>query len=370
MQHLCPHNRRAFSKEQLPIAIGGRRRRFVRIFGRSSSYARTTKTGPDGEFEFDALPAGQYLAEARTTGFDQASPVEVIVDPARATVIEIRLSIQGLSTRVLVTASSTPVSTDQTSKALDVVDAAEIERRGEITFAESVRNVAGVRVQQLGGPGSFTRILTRGLRAYDSSITIDGARLRDAAAVQGDATAFIGDLLVVGSDRIEVLRGSGSSLYGSNSIGGVYNIVTDSGGGPIRGELSGEGGGLGLMRGLARVAGGAMDNRLQYSAGLAHLNVNGGIDGIESVKNTSGQGLAQFHFKPGASLTARLMGFGGTSGLTSNPVAAPTANLPLGAGIVDARALPADQVLRLEQGLGANWGNATFAPPLRPDNRR
>ncbi len=343
----------------------------VRVFGRSSSFTRTAITGPGGEFEFNALPPGQYLAEARTTGFDQANPVEVTVDPARATLIEIRLSIQGLSTRVLVTASSTPVSTDQTSKALDVVDSAEIERRGEITFAESVRNVPGVRVQQLGGPGSFTRILTRGLRAYDTSITIDGARLRDAAAVQGDATAFIGDLLVVGSDRIEVLRGSGSSLYGSNSIGGVYNIVTDSGGGPIRGELSGEGGGLGLMRGLARVAGGAMDNRLQYSAGLAHLNVNGGIDGIESVGNTSGQGLVQFHFKPGASLTARLMGFGGTSGLTSNPVAAPAANLPAGVGIVDARPLPADQVLRLERGLGVNWGNATFAPNLYdPDNKR
>ena len=252
-----------------------------------------------------------------------------------------------------------------------MVDAAEIERRGEITFAESVRNVPGVRVQQLGGPGSFTRILTRGLRAYDTSVTIDGARLRDAASVQGDATAFIGDLLVAGSDRIEVLRGSGSSLYGSNSIGGVYNIVTDSGGGPVRGELSGEGGGLGVMRGLARIAGGAMDNRLQYSAGLARLNVNGGIDGIESVRNTTGQGSAQFHFKPGMSLTARLMGFGGSSGITSNPVAAPDGNLPAGVGIVDARALGSGQVLRLEQGLAVDWGNATFAPNLYdPDNNR
>jgi iron complex outermembrane receptor protein len=343
----------------------------VRVHERSSGMTRTAVSGPQGEFEFDGLPAGKYLLEARTAGFDQASPVEATVDPARATLIQLKLSIEGLSTRVLVTAASTPVSTDQTSKALDVVDADEIERRGELTIGESVRNVPGVRVQQLGGPGSFTRILTRGLRAYDSSITIDGARLRDAASVQGDATAFIGDLLVVAPDRVEVLRGSGSSLYGSNSIGGVYNIVTDAGGGPLRGEVSGEGGGLGVMRGLARVAGSGLDNRFEYSAGVAHLNVDGGVDGIESVRNTSGQGLAKYHFKPGASLTARLMGFGGRMGITSNPVAGPEANLGAGVGIVEARPLAADQVRRLEQSMAADWGNATFAPNLYdPDNER
>lgn len=343
----------------------------VRIFSRSSSFTQTTLSGGGGDFQFDGLPPGQYYVEARTTGFDQARPAETTVDPGRTTIVELQLSVEGLTTRVLVTAASTPVSTDQTSKALDVVDAGEIDRRGEVTVAEAVRNVPGVRVQQLGGPGSFTRILTRGLRAYDTSITIDGARLRDAASVQGDATAFIGDLLVVAADRVEVLRGSGSSLYGSNSIGGVYNIVTDGGGGPFRGEFSGEGGGLGFMRGLAKMAGSVFDNRFEYSAGLAHLNVNGGVDGIENVKNTSGQSSAKYRFGSGASLTARLMGFGGRMGLTSNPVAGPDLNLGAGVGVVEARPLAADQVRRLEQGLPVDWGNATFAPNLYdPDNRR
>lgn len=351
-----------------PAAVAGTT---VRVFAKASGLTWTAVTGPQGEFQFDSLPAGEYLAEARTEGFDQASPVAVTVAAGRAAVIEIRLSLEGLTTRVLVTASSTPMTTDQTSKALDVVDMDEIGRRGEITFAESIRNVPGVRVQQLGGPGSFTRILTRGLRAYDTSVTIDGARLRDAAAVQADATAFIGDLLVAGADRVEVLRGSGSSLYGSNAIGGVYNIVTDAGGGPVRGEISGEGGGLGVARGLARVAGGAMKDRLQYSAALAHLNVNGGVDGVEDVRNTTGQALAQFHLNKGASLTARVLGFGGRMGLTSNPVAAPETNLPAGFSTFEARALAPDQVRRLESGQTVDWGTATFAPNLYdPDNRR
>ncbi len=79
------------------------------------------------------------------------------------------------------------------------------------------------------------------------------------------------------------LRGLGSSIYGTNATAGVINMVTDQGGGPVRGELSGEGGGLGLFRGLARISGGLKNDRLQYSAGLANLNVNGGVDGVETL---------------------------------------------------------------------------------------
>ena len=90
-----------------------------------------------------------------------------------------------------------------------------------------------MRIQTLGGPGSFTRIMTRGLRPQDTAITIDGLRFRDAATTQGDATPFLQDLVLLGTERIEVLRGTGSSVYGSNAIGGVVNLVTDTGGAPL-----------------------------------------------------------------------------------------------------------------------------------------
>ena len=54
--------------------------------------------------------------------------------------------------------------------------------------------------------------MMRGLRVPDTSILIDGYRFRDVAAVQGDASGFLGDLLVLNSDRIEVMRGPGSAL--------------------------------------------------------------------------------------------------------------------------------------------------------------
>src|SRR5262249_46873068 len=151
------------------------------------------------------------------------------------------------------------------SKALTVVDSQEIDERDESAIPESLRVVPGLRVQQLGGPGSFTSIRTRGLPNEDTAVLVDGIRFRDAAAPQGDASGLLEDLFVTDVSRIEVLRGSGSSLYGSNAVGGVINLVTDEGGGPIRGSVLGEGGGLGMFRTRAQLAGSAKDNRVTYS---------------------------------------------------------------------------------------------------------
>lgn len=341
----------------------------VRLHTKTQDLLRTAGTSAEGAFRFDRLPAGEYLAEARTAGLDQVNPVAVSVPAERE--LTLALEVEKLTTQVLVTASSTPLFADEAAKAMDVLDAEGLERRAEILVSEALRVTPGVRVQQLGGPGSFVRILTRGMRAYDTSLTIDGMRLRDASSVQADATAFLGDLQLVGSDRVEVLRGTGSSLYGSNALGGVINLVTDQGGGDVRGEISGEGGGLGVSRSLARAGGGAFENRLQYSGGIAHLNVNGGVDGIEAVRNSGLQGFAQWRPTAATSLSARVFGNLSTIGVNSNPVAAPVGNLPPGNGQVRAVPLASGQVLRLEQGLPVEWGAATFAPqPWDPDSRR
>src|SRR2546428_90422 len=80
--------------------------------------------------------------------------------------------------------------------------------------------VAGLGVQQQGGPGAFANIRTRGLRNEDTAVLVDGLRFREVGAPQGDASGFLADLILTDVDRLEVLRGTGSSLYGSNAIGG------------------------------------------------------------------------------------------------------------------------------------------------------
>ncbi|MBV6431850.1 MAG: Vitamin B12 transporter BtuB [Bryobacteraceae bacterium] len=345
-------------------------RAWVTLYSQSGPDARNTRSSDSGDFAFAQIPPGAYLLSASAAGFAQSPPLRLRLEGGQTASLDIVLDVSRVAHQVTITASGTPLSVDSTAKAITVLDAASIERREEFSLSEVLRQVPGMRVQQLGGPGAFTRLHTRGLRSSDTAVLIDGFRFRDAGAPQGDASAFLSDLLVVNPSRVEVLRGSGSSLYGTHAIAGVVQVVTDPGGGPLHGEVSAEGGGLGMFRGLARMGGGALDSRLQFSAGLTHLNVTRGVDGSDQARNTSGQGSLQYALRGNTRLSARLFATDAYTALNSTPFAGPDANLPP-SGLVPAIPLASGQMALADAGLPYAWGNATFAPSLNdPDASR
>ena len=342
----------------------------LRLFDRNSGTLHKTTSSAEGGYEFRDIAAGDYLLEGvgasdALTGYRQVS---VTGDSE----LDLALSISGAKIEVVVTASSTPLTLHETAKALDVVDSEDIALRNEFSVSESIRNLPGVRVQQLRGPGSTTTIQTRGLRNQDTAVLIDGLRFRDAAGTQGDATAFYQDMTIVDTERLEFLRGSGSSLYGSHAMGGVLNISSSQGGGRPHGEIRAEGGGLGMLRGVARAGGGLDHNRFVYSGGLSHVNVTSGYRDRSPYRNTSAQGFAKYAFTPKVSLSGRVWGSDAFVGLSESPKFTDevVANFPV-SGVVRARALPNDQLTRFEQGIPFEAGSATFIPDqIDPDNRR
>jgi len=343
----------------------------VTLYARDRSFSLTTITDSTGTYSFERLAPGEYLVEAEAEGFASASARSVVVQRGQATTRDISLELSGVRSTVVITASDTPQSVDEVSKAITVMDSEEIDERDEAAIAESLRSVAGLRVQQLGGPGSFTSIKTRGLRNEDTAVLIDGLRFRDAAATQGDASGFLEDLIVTDVSRVEVLRGSGSSLYGSNAIGGVINLVTDDGGGPFRGSILAEGGGLGVFRGRGQVAGGSHGNTTVYSAGFSHLNVTRGVDGDDEARNTSGQGRILFRLTPSATLSGRIYAANSRLQLNNSPQG--IGILPA-TGVIEAIPLSLTEQRRFEAGVPTsqlNVGNATFIPAANdPDNVR
>ena len=304
-------------------------------------------------------------------GLASASAKQLVVERGQMATLDIRLELAGVRSTVVITASDTPQSVDEVSKAVSVVDQQEIDERDQSAISEALRTVPGLRVQQLGGPGSFTSIKTRGLRNEDTAVLIDGLRFRDAAAPQGDASGFLEDLIVTDVSRVEVLRGSGSSLYGSNAIGGVINLVTDEGGGPFHGNLLAEGGGLGMFRGRAQVSGGADNNSIVYSAGFSHLNVTRGVDDQDEARNTSGQGRVVFRLAPSATLAGRLYAASSRLQLNNSPQA--IGNLPA-SGIIEAIPLSLTELRRYEARVPVsqlNVGVANFIPAANdPDSLR
>ena len=291
----------------------------VRLYGRDRTFSLVTVTDANGAYSFKNLAPGEYLVEAEAKGFAVAPAQTLNVERGKETTLSTTLELSGLRSTVVITASDTPQTVDEVSKALTVVRDQEIDERDELAIPEALRVVPGLRVQQLGGPGSLTSIKTRGLPSEDTAVLIDGIRFRDVAAPQGDASGFLEDLIVTDVGRVEVLRGSGSSLYGSNAVGGVVNIVTDEGGGPVHGSVLGEGGGLGLFRTRAQVAGGARHNRIVYSGGFSFFNVTRGLDDQDEARTTSGQGRILFRLSPTATLSGRIYTAKSRLQLNNNP---------------------------------------------------
>jgi iron complex outermembrane receptor protein len=342
----------------------------IRLYARAGGAVLTTSTS-DGAYRLSAAP-GDYLLEVEAPEFALATLSDIQIEAGRETVHDVQLELSSLRTRVVVTASGTALPVEEVSKASDTVDAQQIRDRHEYLLAEAARNVPGLRVQQLGGPGGLTTIKMRGLRSHDTAVLIDGLRFRDAASTQSDATGFLADLAVVNTDRVEILRGSGSSLYGTHAMGGVVDIRSDQGGGKAHGEISAEGGGLGFLRGLARAGGDLGAGRLLYSGGVSHINVTHGVDPFDPYRNTVAQGFARYNFTPRVSISGRIFAGQSFVALNESPGMDDSVipNQPA-SGPVPAVGLPTPQLRRYEAGQPFDPGNATFIPAFNdPDNHR
>jgi vitamin B12 transporter len=139
----------------------------------------------------------------------------------------------GMLPEVVVTADRFPTEPDKITSSYTVVPREEMERRQLRTAGEVLKTVPGISVQQSGGPGTQTSVFVRGSNSNHTLVLIDGINVSDPSSSNG-AVDF-SSLLTENLDRIEIVRGPMSTLYGSQAIGGVVNLVTKAGKGPMNG---------------------------------------------------------------------------------------------------------------------------------------
>jgi vitamin B12 transporter len=342
----------------------------IRVRRDDGSVSRRTASDAAGTFRIAALPAGDYVVEIEKPGF-RADVAIVSVTGTGAVTHDVELGAAGVRESVVVTASGLPQSTLETSKAVSVIDSEEITARNAVTIADVVRLTPGVQVRDAGGPGQLGSLRIRGLRSDGAAVLVDGVRLRDAASTQGDIVAFWSNLGVVDFERVEVLRGSASSLYGTNAVGGAINIVTRDGG-PQRSEGQFEIGSLGHSRARGTTGGSLGGGRVTYSAGGLHWLVRDGVDGDDRSRSAGGQGSVRAQLDAATSLGVRVYGSSDRVHTNASPTAGgiPTANIP-DATVVDAIGLSLDELERANAGQAFAIGDATFIPGRNdPDNGR
>lgn len=256
----------------------------------------TAVTDQTGTYKFAGLEPGSYMLIAEgEPGKGIAYRAAVVVAEGRETVLALELGMADyavfVSTMKIV--ESVTVSAgigqpvDEVSKSVDVISGQEMRDRADFSMIESLRTIPGFRVQQSGGFGRTATIKTRGLRNQDTALLIDGIRLRDPAAITGDASPFLSDITLTSVSKIEVLRGSGSSIYGTNAIGGTIDFQTPRPPSGTHGQISGAFGGMGLGRFRGNISHGSTNGKFGVSAGLSRTAYTKGIDGQDNSSNSN-----------------------------------------------------------------------------------
>ena len=171
---------------------------------------------------------------------------------------------------ITVTAYLTPQPLDRAGSAVSIVGRDAIELRQAAVAAEALRSVPGLAIARSGPVGAQTQLRMRGAEANQVLVLIDGVEANDLAT--DDAFSFE-HLTTFDIERIEVVRGPQSALWGSDALAGVINVVTRRPEQPL--ETGGfiEGGSFGTWNGGARIGG--RTDRLSLVASASRLDTDG-----------------------------------------------------------------------------------------------
>jgi vitamin B12 transporter len=206
---------------------------------------------------------------------------------------------------VIISGTRTPVPSTEVGSTLTIVTGEELETRQIRIVSDALRAVPGLAVSRSGPLGTFTQVRIRGAEANQTVVMIDGIKVNDPFTSEVD----FAHLLTAEIDRIEVLRGPQSVLYGSEAIGGVISIFTKRGapGSQFQGNL--EGGSFSTVNGSIAARGASREFSYAVAgAGLRSDGTNISRFGNEDdgYRNATFLGNAAWTPTPDASVAANL----------------------------------------------------------------
>ena len=182
------------------------------------------RSGSDGRFAIAGLDPGRYRVIATAPGLVSDSIAVAVPAPAA---LDITLHISAVSETLVVSAAQIDQPLSRTPDSVTVIPGSEIDAKQQFTLAAALRSVPGVTLQQNGGPGTVTSLFTRGGESDYTLVLVDGIRVNAFGGGLDLSQVPLQDV-----DRIEVIRGSQSALYGSDAIAGAIHVITRNGGKP------------------------------------------------------------------------------------------------------------------------------------------
>ncbi len=186
---------------------------------------------------------------------------------------------------MLVTAGVEPRPTKEVASSYTIITAQEIEAHQYRTLSDALKNAPGVSLTPAGGAGAQASVFLRGSNSNQTLVLLNGEPINDPSSPAG---AFnFGNFALGDVERIEIVRGPQSALYGSHAMGGVVNVITKAGGGTPASTLVAEGGTRGTLN-LNLNTGGSIGNA-RYYLSLWRLATNGNDVTPKRLRGTAAQ---------------------------------------------------------------------------------
>ncbi|MFQ5851277.1 MAG: TonB-dependent receptor plug domain-containing protein [Candidatus Binatia bacterium] len=198
---------------------------------------------------------------------------------------------------VVVTATRVEIPREEVTTSISVITAEDIQAQQAETVLEALRNVPGVDVIQSGSRGNNTSVFIRGSESDHVLVLIDGVEVNSTTL--GSFRSFA-HLTTESVERIEILRGAGGTLYGSQAIGGVIHIITRVGTGKPKISFSTEGGNSRTNRQVLALRGGT--ERLGYFLSASRMETDGFHRFNDDYQNLATSGRVDFQVTEGSSL--------------------------------------------------------------------
>lgn len=192
---------------------------------------RAVTTDASGRFTFDRLAAGRYDFVVAQPGLQGEARGVAVSDSAPAR-LEIVLRLAAVSETLVVSTAQIDQPLSRVADSITVISGADLEARQVTTLGAAIGTVPGFAVARSGGPGTLTSLFPRGGESDFTLVLVDGVRANAFGGGLDLSQVPLGDV-----ERIEIVRGPQSAIFGADAIGGVIQIVTRQSGSPTAGAL-------------------------------------------------------------------------------------------------------------------------------------
>jgi outer membrane cobalamin receptor len=235
--------------------------------GTHSSQTYETTSTSDGTYSL-SLPPGSYHLRFEHSAFVPRG-LTLQLGPAKSRKLDLRLEIAQLSENVVVTANAEPLELSQTPAPVDVISRDEMDHRQLVSVADALGTVPGAAIARTGREGGLTTFFLDGGNSNFTKFLVDGTPLNEPGGFLNLANTTLDNI-----DKVEVVHGAESALYGTDAVSGVVQLFSHQGDTRIpEVNLFGEGGTFSSGRGGAQFSG--LLGGFDYSAAGSYFQTDG-----------------------------------------------------------------------------------------------